>query len=766
VSMPNKFFFHIFLFLLSSTFLRNAYSETLSDAHVKGLIELKKNNRELAFKFLEKAFDNSNSQLEKSSIAFLLAQAQGYPLKRNRSVYADYALLYGANLDLDEKIRLYTIVGDGYFDVGEISAAESAYRTALKLTQEPNRSREYAIYKLGWILLSQKKPHETYDLWLDWIQNKNDFGLRDAFFKGIGRVWVEAHSRNPKEMLSKNERTFFSVASLSELELGDLAQSIHQGIQRDPPDNLKRMLDLIQNKTLLEKVIRLTYESRTLFANRHCDILTWIKVAPPTEDLIAAAYAELSECAQSVSSVGSPAQIKKNPTDQKKIKLLEIARAYDSLKPKGNQLWPLAEIYSQAGDSSAACEKGQAVILNFIDKPLGSEESENFQQAFLGYLRDCKDLNSPEHLSFGTQLALNKFFFEELATDTKKPETPLLAVLLRSLENPSFRKGFTMGATQNDSLWMTDSRDTAKQIRLWLANLFIKNSGPQGLATALALTRSLSENEKHPIATSLIRIRLSTQAPKLALLELESYLPWQESNQSETFHLWTLLPIQVQTSEAFLEQYSQTLRKGTPLSKDIQALLFLVAQTRSTDLIWKYYDVYGKTLSTDTSFAPIFFDLSLENLSENSQLQLSEWSKKGDLFATRILEIKNALAELDSTRIQSIPPPSLSEHPINEDLRRFRIAYEHTLHFKSLNFTDGPRLGSDIQAAIKRLSNFKTALLKNPWNFLKVKKSAIDCYLRSKDFLSETLEKTTIEDLATQNQIKEIAQTVRGWTIE
>jgi hypothetical protein len=726
--------------------------------HVQGLIELKKNKKETAFPLLEKAFTRSPSPEEKASISILLAQSQGFKLSRNRAYYAQYALRFYPDLELEDRIKLHTVVGDGFFDEGDLTQAELAYRAAMELTKTGDRNSEYALYKLGWVQLSLKKPVSTYVMWTDWLNSGRDFGLRDAFVSALGKVWVEAQVRFPMEAQGNLKSRNFLFEAKNQDEVQMLAQGLHQGINRDPPPDILSLLERVRSKTILNSLGQQAFEARTLFAVKPCDVIPWLSVVVPTENLKTSVFAELSRCAQEVSTV------RKISEKEKIFRMSKIATLFEKLEPEGNALWPLNEIYSKAGMNSKACEKSQQIVRGILDERISDNSPDALEQAYLLFLRDCKSIIHLDIEIFASYLSRFEKFYLVLESDMAFQESKWISLLLKSFENPSFRKGFLSALIEGNTLWSKKDSPGSIKLRKWLAQLLLENMKLDSFPYLFSLSHTFDENDRIKYASVLVKTGLAQRKLDRVQEMISEYLAWRNARLPETFQIWSLLRLSPEERLEFLDAFASALRRTDSKKRDVQAFLYLISQELDPSKLWNYWDLLKEVGNKDSTFGILFFEVSLANLSVEIKEKIAQWAQQNEPFASYLFQFDQTLISRDFKNVALIPPDSLINYPLNDDIRRLRISQDQMNYFSNIQFKDDSKLVQTVQASIKRLSGFKQALESKSWHNARSRACAESFLNDSIVALSSALLAIKLEDTESQNQLQEIVNTIKGWS--
>ena len=721
-----------------------------SDLLIQGLVDLKFNRRKQAFETLEKGFRHASSLEQKSHFALLLAQADPRFIQGKKHLYAEFCLENHPNLSVEIRVKLHLVMADGYFEAGNIKLAKRGYQAVISESQSPIEDQEYAHFKVGWVYLNEKRPDLAYQVWLDWLNQHQNEGLRPDFLKNLGKAFVE-------QLRVRNKIPNFSYHPRDEQEMDLISKGIYSGIVRDRSNRIQDLKKAFPIESVWSSVVNQVLRSQVLFEKNPCDCIQWIESSQREGLDQTAALAGLARCGQRLDQMPAALRWQKKQTQ---ILQSQLLNAYTYLDPPSGEKWPLAELQQRLGKETQACESFQEIYFQFLED---QKADKDLEQIMIRLVETCLDPKVPQDsvVSFAFNLAQNAVFVNRFKSITSQD----LGLMIRFLASKEIRQSFFKGILEKSEVWKVHPKKT------WVTTLAVNQKDELALDLLKTLYSQGERQTELGLVASSLKHALATYGEDEGLIVLKELLPLAKVQTIESLRLWIFYMVQTgshQQLKKVIVKLTEIKEKEPPSQKDLKTLALILLESNRLSLLTHYWSLFGPVIEAESELSTFALNHCLKattTLAKDDNCEFSEVASPSPWVKYTKASI-DWLENRDWSNILDSPPSILASTVWVKELSLFRKIQVTQAQYLLLKLRDSAELEQQIRTRMQELSTLKAAVMeRTQWNFPEIKKGVYLRFDQMVEALAGAIERVELSDRAAEAELKQVSEMIRQWRL-
>ncbi len=736
----------IVLGFLVLSFSIHAFSTPESPELIDNLVSLKKGKTSTAFRGLERSFYQEKSIDKKAEMASILAFSPENILKRGRYLYGRFALENHPSLSHETRIRLFRLVGDLYFDQANLIEAAWAYKEALKIKEAKFSFREYFTYKLGWVLLNEKKPREAFSLWLNWLeihQKKGD--LTENIIRDLGRAWGEAFYLKHEADLSSAE----SLALNAE-EKKVFFSGIESSVHREKKIRLNALLTVFSESSFGTDFFKHSLLRSRLFKKHPCLSVDWVLKFKISSELNESISHLLASCAYRLDH-------RKNKNQSKNLQTA-LAKAYVGVPLKGIKRWPKAHSLLQAGKLKLSCVEFVAMSNEFV---IEGEQSKKPIKELLSSLQGVNRVCSKHEPEARKNLILKLLSSKEVAAQVSSKGYEWLSVLSSLLKN-------TLSPDRAGKL-IVEYANTWKNTKL--PELVLEVLKPSSEIQAKLIQAFAHQPIQPPYRKNfdqIVKNKIISAEYLKAKSWLNDFLPLKTVNSFDSMRLWVLLAIsnpEENKIQKIALQYLDLLKKERHIKyTNRKTAAYLLMQARDWDSIWLNWKLLSPVYQVETDLGLAALNDSLVNGGKRNKI----WANLGNDRFVKYVQILNEWTRgkkisFNKSKIILKAPKAIKKSKIHKDALTLRKIKNVESRYENIRFKPGPRLASHLQKKMNALRRSFLRAKEHVWSSDPLFYSASRSLEKSRKSLAQAIRSIPVSEKDVQTQLKQLADVVQSW---
>lgn len=677
--MIRPYWFAFFVLVATTTAIAAKPAKTREASTVlHGLALLGDGQKDKAAQVLESIFDQGSVAEDRFQAALTLVFLDQKSLKlRKRHEYAVYLLRKSRPaLEARDIPALLRIAGDGLFQAGDLSAAETHY---IELATAAGAvDVDYAQFKMGWIDLNRAQPQRAFERWHERLMNGKgrEQQLRLSLMRDLGRAWAETLPPVSSQVES------LKALSMNEEERKNFSEGVVAGIRRT--NNVAAFRGELFKSEIALEVFRGVLAHGTGLKNTPCEILPWLDASDaitPAHFETEVVLARLGMCQDDLKKRAPKAWLTEKITER----LLSV---YEKTSLTAMQRQPRAYLYKDLGRVADFCSD----VLNL--------ERENYEQtakpladAFLGEILTACSTSHERKLLIAHVLRYASHFRNTLFP-------ALLVESLSEVERPFYGESFLAEFAPRP----------------------LKDSATQANAVWVELMRSLVKT----------RIERKELIGAQQLLTLYAPLETARFDASAVGELWLLLALAIPQDSLPLkslgERVTQSYFNGLPVkvSHDQSVMAIALANRFGlSTLVWNMWDRFSASATQSSGLVSDLIQRTFVELLENKvrDVQTRAMIAKTKM-GQNLISTVYSLEEYDDKKID-VSKLQLNPQPLFvKDLRAIAQLREQAKVFSKLRLKLDSRLAKKIESSVKEIQKQMKLVNSREWSHPKLVQTA------------------------------------------
>ncbi len=731
---------------------QNLMTEGLIGLRFKNQAKNQAKNRDLAFKSLEEGFKVAVEPWRKAEFAALLAQAPEKAIHHRKHHYAAYALEHHRGLDHADRSKLLLILGDGAFDQGNVALAQKSYARVLELQGASARDREYATFKQGWTLLNQKAPLKAYDIWSSWLQKyAEDAGLREEMVQAASRAWVESLGARPWVKLARTDEERAAEVS-----------GMRRSLVRLPIEQSQHVVGAakLSDPEFRFEVLKDWWKYRG--PSKHaCEYF------PLIQELSGVSVKfKLSESlAQELRTDGLrclKAQFEKR---SRRVEVLEPwIVVLERLEPKGLEWWSLSAIYSKLGRSDAACRSAVSALKELPSQSSLSESDQ--EQLWVSAHQSCERCVASrcDSKNFATELGnllADSTLWNQRWERSRGQMRPELAVALRLAQSDEVLRA-----------WLPKFIKLHAEVSIapWFVQWAWRNHGPRfaEIAGPTEWAAQLPVEQRIAWAQQWFAQAPGPQSELWGWMQ--RWLPWngKDSPSQAVLKLWAMS--QRVEGQEYLELIEKIGTTSTHDPRELAAQRWALgewARLEKWETAWLQSPHIDQAVLQDPrlfeSYLNPGFELALreQSVSIRQPGKVWAWLKHvaDALRSERRIEEPAPWSPAHQKRVETIQG-MVKDLAVWNRLVALRNEFEAIQDWGRME-----TLERKILKEMDRLKKVRQMYQSHPWAVPAMQQASRSAFVKTRDALAAAIERVTLDDPASQNQLQQVSAIVKTWEV-